>query len=139
MSLTGRPYCGPWLNHDDRDGGISFRSELVPPGPAFPELGCTSHLASGDRLMGFVRADGTVRAWGHNGPYGMLGNGLTAPVGTPDPTRFVDLSGALPPARELHYGGRHVCAVLLDGGFRCWGSGDAGQLGDGTFDSRSTP
>jgi alpha-tubulin suppressor-like RCC1 family protein len=33
-------------------------------------------------------------------------------------------------ARDVAVGSRHVCAVAMSGGVRCWGEGAAGQLGD---------
>ena len=36
-------------------------------------------------------------------------------------------------------GGSHVCALVHNGGARCWGVNDNGQLGDGTTTNRSTP
>src|SRR5207253_1544114 len=34
-------------------------------------------------------------------------------------------------------GAEHACALLSDGTVRCWGLGDSGQRGDGTFDNFS--
>jgi alpha-tubulin suppressor-like RCC1 family protein len=36
-------------------------------------------------------------------------------------------------------GGRNTCAVLANGTVKCWGSNDAGQLGDGTLTPSSVP
>jgi alpha-tubulin suppressor-like RCC1 family protein len=36
-------------------------------------------------------------------------------------------------------GGMHACALFNTGKVKCWGSNSAGQLGDGTYESRNTP
>jgi hypothetical protein len=35
------------------------------------------------------------------------------------------------PAASLAAGFTHVCARMTNGGVRCWGGNDSGQLGDG--------
>ncbi len=55
-------------------------------------------------------------------------------------TGRTDWGGFLPPepvtglsgVAQIARGGRHNCAVLVDGTVRCWGSNDRGQLGNGT-------
>src|SRR5690606_38102354 len=37
------------------------------------------------------------------------------------------------PVLELSLGGQHTCAILQDGGLRCWGLNDRGQLGYGNL------
>src|SRR5262249_7469435 len=41
------------------------------------------------------------------------------------------------PAAQLALGHGHTCARLTDGTVRCWGSNVAGELGDGTQNSRA--
>ena len=81
-----------------------------------------------------VLDNGKVRCWGLNGS-GQLGYGNTGVNGknligddeTPDTEGPVDFGG--PNAVEVAAGGHHSCAILDDGGVRCWGLGASGQLG----------
>ncbi len=79
---------------------------------------------------------GTVRCWG-NGEFGRLGYGNTDDIGddeTPASVGAVDL-GAGRTATAVTAGGSHTCALLDDGGVRCWGDGDTGRLGYGNADN----
>ena len=77
-----------------------------------------------------VLDDATVRCWGDGGN-GRLGYADTSDIGddeTPGSMSPVDL-GAGRSAESVTAGGAHTCAVLDDGTLRCWGQGNAGQLG----------
>jgi alpha-tubulin suppressor-like RCC1 family protein len=70
-----------------------------------------------------LRRDGTVWCWGLNDA-GELGQGRGNTSANATPVR-VDI----PAARSLALGAFHACAVLVDGGVRCWGSNKFAQCG----------
>ena len=83
--------------------------------------------------------DGTVKCWGYN-DHGELGLGDTTwRGGAPG-----QMGGALPAvdlgtgrtATAIAAGRTHTCALLDDGTVKCWGQGQFGQLGLGTFGAR---
>lgn len=74
-------------------------------------------------------------------------SGPAAPTPPPKlaPTPSSPIVEATPPALSapagpvLVAGGDHACASTRDGYLECWGAGDAGQLGDGSYRDRSAP
>lgn len=91
-------------------------------------------LAAGAEHTCALLNDGNVRCWG-NGVHGRLGYGNSSTVGddeTPASAGDVDL-GAV--ATQIVAGAEHTCALLTDGGVRCWGRGSSGQLGYGNTSS----
>ncbi len=80
------------------------------------------------RLVG-----GALRCWGDNGG-GQLG--YTTPANRSTiPVHVAGISTAI----AIGPGDRHTCVVLADHTVRCWGSNDAGQLGDGTKNGGPVP
>ncbi len=69
---------------------------------------------------------GAFRCWGHNN-YGQLGDGSVYNLSSV-PVPLYDRLGGI----EVSAGRLHSCAILSDGGARCWGRNDTGQLGNGT-------
>ena len=89
-------------------------------------------ISAGARHTCAILDDGSVRCWG-NGGSGRLGNGSSDNVGddeTPGSVAPVDL-GPGRTATSISAGDNHSCAILDDGGVRCWGYGYSGQLGYG--------
>jgi alpha-tubulin suppressor-like RCC1 family protein len=80
-----------------------------------------------------VTTSGAVECWGYN-VNGQLGDGTT--TNRPTPTLVSGFSSGVPPIAAGYF---HTCAVTAAGGVVCWGSNSTGQLGDGTYNNRSTP
>ncbi len=92
-------------------------------------------MATGGEHSCVLTAAGGVRCWGAN-TYGQLGDGTNTHRNTPvEVVGLGDGSGVLAVTAERW----HTCAVTAAGGGRCWGDNRSGQLGDGTYNNRSTP
>ncbi len=74
-----------------------------------------------------------VKCWGGN-DYGQLGDGTNIQRATP-----VDVAGLQEPVTAIAAGPDFTCALTSSGGVKCWGANRDGELGDGTFTSRSLP
>ena len=90
-------------------------------------------ISAGYRHTCALKTNGGVKCWGSN-DWGQLGDGTTTQRNTP-----VDVSGLTSGVTAISAGYRHTCALKTNGGVKCWGSNDWGQLGDGTTTQRNTP
>ena len=102
-------------------------------GPVDLGVGRTARaISAGDHHTCALLAGGNVRCWGY-GIAGRLGYANTLTIGdneTPASVGPVDL-GAGRTAQAISAGGDHTCAILDNGGVRCWGAGVNGRLGYG--------
>lgn len=131
VTASGEARC--WGNNDVGqlgDGTNIARSEPT------PVQGLSSGISQVATYSGHTCAltmTGGVKCWGNN-EFGQLGNGTTVSSSTP-----VDVVGLQTSVLSLAVGRSHTCALLTNGGVKCWGYNGVGQLGDGTAISRSTP
>ncbi len=81
-------------------------------------------------------ADNKIRCWGDDSAEQLgTGNGMPDVPGASALStggKFTDVTG-------IATGKGHACALTMAGSVHCWGLNDAGQLGDGTQDDRSSP
>ncbi len=80
-----------------------------------------------------LTVEGGVKCWGRNN-FGQLGDGSTTGRWIP-----VDVNSLGSSVEAITTGNEHTCALTTEGGMKCWGSNDVGQLGDGTTIDRLTP
>jgi alpha-tubulin suppressor-like RCC1 family protein len=121
------------LGESGQRGDGSFGTFALDPVAVDGLTGAVS-LATGYGHTCALLADATMRCWGENRE-GQLGNGTTADPGTAHPVAVSGISGAT----AFTTGAYHTCARLGNGTLQCWGRNDDGELGDGTFMTRSTP
>jgi alpha-tubulin suppressor-like RCC1 family protein len=115
------------------DGGTPSSISLSP--VAVSGLGGVTAISAGNRHTCAVGSGGTtIQCWGRNDA-GQLGNGTTTDSSTP--VSVLNVSGG--PIRALAAGHQHTCALGSGGEVVCWGGNSAGQLGNNTTSSSSTP
>lgn len=96
-------------------------------------------LAGGFFSTCALLSDGHIKCWGFNNA-GQLGLGDTKDRGSTleemgDNLPVVNL-GVGATALTLAAGGGHNCVLLSDGGIKCWGRNESGELGLGDIESR---
>jgi len=96
-------------------------------------------ISAGASFTCALTSGGTVKCWGFN-LFRTLGNGTSADSSTPTDVHTSSLdSTPLSGIISISSGYRHVCAVTATQNVKCWGSNASGQLGDGSYSTRSTP
>ncbi len=128
-----------WGSGDDGQLGNGGNSGSDTP-EAVEGVGGTGTLTGVASLVGdgdfegycaLLISDG-VDCWGY-GFYGDLGNGSTAVGFTPVAVEGVGGTGTLTGVKSLVGDFQGYCALITSGGVDCWGDGENGELGDGTF------
>ena len=83
-----------------------------------------------------VTIHGGAKCWGAN-QAGRLGDGTT--IDRLTPTNVIGMFTGVAVIRANDAGGAHTCAVMINGGLKCWGSNSGGQLGNGTTTGSYVP
>jgi len=131
LTTTGGVKC--WgSNHDGQLGDGTDNDRHAPVDVAGLTSGVIAITARW-RYTCALTSTGVVKCWGGNHD-GQLGDGTRTDRSTP-----VDVVGLASGVKALTAGWRHVCALTVDGGVKCWGSNHEGQLGDGTGVDRKNP
>ena len=145
LKLLGTGLAALWLTL----GWQGAPADAITVTPANPTIGVgqtQQFAASGALTPTAVAAGGfhtcmrlpdrTVQCWGENN-YGQLGNGDGNLASSSVPVAVRDLNTAT----RVVTGDGHTCALVGDNPnatVQCWGLGDSGQRGDGSFNTIST-
>jgi alpha-tubulin suppressor-like RCC1 family protein len=143
LMTTGGLRC--WGSNDLGQLGDGTTTDRDTPPSTDVLTGVQAMAAGSTAKMGYTCAlmvSGGVRCWGSN--YGgQLGDGTNQGRSSPPDsdvlTRVFAIAANRGDNSSLLGGVPFACALTVEGGVRCWGNNDYGQLGDGTLASRLTP
>lgn len=134
ITATGGAMC--WGNnaHGSLGNGTNIGEFDLPTHVATLTAGVAEIGVGMHRSCALTTAGG-VKCWGiRMGARWDEENGMPPPLYIPE-----DVLGLTAGVTQLAVGSTHACARSSDGGVRCWGWNDAGQLGDGTLADSLTP
>ncbi|MEI6694369.1 MAG: fibronectin type III domain-containing protein, partial [Actinomycetes bacterium] len=112
--------------------GTAYSTSLIPVDVTGLTSG-VSGIAAGFNNTCALLTTGGIKCWGSNN-LGQLGDGTNIDSSTP-----VAVIGLGLPASAVTVGGGQACGLLNNGGVKCWGANNVGQLGDGTGVKSYTP
>ncbi len=126
LSTAGAVQC--WGSNGGQLGNGSTADHADYPTPVSGLTSGVQAIAAGADNACALTTAGAVLCWG-----AFPGDGSTPPPYTYAPTVRVpvQVSGLTSGVRAITAGREFSCAVLDSGEARCWGSGGAGELGDG--------
>jgi alpha-tubulin suppressor-like RCC1 family protein len=112
-----------YANLDGLQGSPSTSQSTVPVEVNGLSSGVAAVSAGGDHTCVLTSAGG-VKCWGFNAN-GQLGNNSTTDSQIP-----VDVVGLSSGVLAVSAGNGHTCALTSEGGVKCWGLDNVGELGD---------
>jgi len=131
LTSSGGVKC--WgANNNGEVGNGTMNTVAEPTSVSGLSAGVVAIAAGGSHMCALTTAGG-VRCWGDN-TYGQLGNGSTADSAVP-----ISVTGLSSGVVAISADNVTTCALLGNGGVKCWGRNDRGQLGNGTTTNSTTP
>ena len=119
------------------NGGLNqipnfFPADVVSGAAGSTALGSIAQISANSGTTCARTEDDKVKCWGL-GYFGTLGNGTSPFFSYSRPSWVIAGQGSTSELKNVHTitnGHRHNCALLDDGGIKCWGSASSGQLGN---------
>jgi alpha-tubulin suppressor-like RCC1 family protein/pimeloyl-ACP methyl ester carboxylesterase len=131
LTTGGGVKCWGWNEYGQLgDGTTTVR--LTPVNVSGLTSGVATIAVGGFHTCALLTGGG-AKCWGYN-YWGQLGDGTTTVRLTP-----VNVSGLTSGVSTIAAGSFHTCALMTEGGVKCWGWNQFGQLGDGTTNNRLAP
>jgi alpha-tubulin suppressor-like RCC1 family protein len=129
LTRAGAVKCWGWNGHGQLgDGTLTERHtpiSVIPRG--------IKAIAAGAHHTCALTNAGAVKCWGNNDS-GQLGDGTRRDRRSP-----ISVPGLTHGVKAIAAGSFHTCAITGQGGVKCWGWNDFGQIGDGTLTERRSP
>ncbi len=131
VTTAGAAKCWGW--NDEGQVGDGSRTFRLTPTDVYSSGANVASIHTGYNHTCAITTGGAIKCWGFNG-YGKLGDGTMVSKTYP-----VFISTQIYGVADVSLGGDHTCALTLEGGVKCWGSGDYGQIGWGMAMGSTTP
>ncbi len=129
VSTTGQVSCAGANSFGELGDGSTNESDV----PVAAGLAAATAVTAGSWHSCALEPDGTVACWGRNDT-GQLGRGTTTPF-EPVPATIAGLDRVI----QIVAGRDQTCALRDSATVACWGDNAAGQVGDGSMVTRSSP
>jgi len=131
LTNEGAVLCWGWNEAGQLGDGTQTPNSIIPV-KVFRLSGAKSIACGFAHTCALTQAGG-VKCWGWN-VAGQLGDGTY--VNKNIPTDVLGLSSGV---KAVSLGFSHTCALSNEGRVKCWGYNEFGQLGDGSWETKTTP